>query len=450
MRLRLQALMVAPILFAAAAPPASAQTPPTTNLGLDDWLQWQNATGNWDGLRQQLTADGIKIRGDYVSEISGNPVGGREQGGAYAQEVMFGVDVDSHLVGWTGGTFHLTVTDRAGSSLSKDKIDNVLTVQEIYGDGQTLRLTELSYEQKLFGGRVDLEAGHINTEADFASSPVYFGGSLWCNFQSNAICGTPIAAPINTTGYVAYPASNWGARVKLYPAPNWYVESGAYAVDPTENLAHNGCKLGVNGYTGVLTAAETGIVIGQNGYLGNYRVGAYYDNSDNTVVASQLSRYSAYVPRQNAAELMAVPLPDRAGRYGGWAIADQMIELDPGSHNKRGTALFAALEWGDKATAFVNWYGEAGILRQGTFPGRDNDTIALGMAVASLNGNLQSIENRLGLPLTLQEYVAELNYGATLAHWLVLRPGLQYVWHPSGINEIPNALVIDFKTVVTF
>jgi porin len=72
------------------------------------------------------------------------------------------------------------------------------------------------------------------------------------------------------------------------------------------------------------------------------------------------------------------------------------------------------------------------------------------MAAASLNGNLQAIETRLGLPATLQEYVAELNYGATLAPWLNLRPGLQYVWHPSGINEIPNALVIDLKTVITF
>ncbi len=449
--------MRVPILLALAAALASPQAlaqkvaPTTTeNLGLDDWLDWQNATGDWGGLRPELDNDGIKFRGHYVNETSGNPVGGREQGGASTGELMVGADVDSKLLGWEDGTFHFTVTERAGSSLSKDKIGNVLTVQEIYGDGQTVRLTELSLEQKLFGGRVDVEAGHINTENDFASSPVYFGGALWCNFQNNGICGTPIAAPINTNGYVAYPASNWGARVKLYPTHSWYLEAGAYAVDPTENLAHNGFKLGINGFTGVLTSVETGIVVGQGGYLGNYRIGGYVDNSDNQVVASQISRYSLYLPRQNAAELMALPLPDRAGRYGGWALADQTIELDPGSHNKRGLVLFAALEWGDKATAFVNWYGEAGILRQGTFPGRDNDTIALGMAAASLNGGLQAIETRFGFPTTLQEYVAELNYGATVAPWLTLRPGVQYVWHPSGINEIPNALVIDLKTVITF
>ncbi len=108
------------------------------------------------------------------------------------------------------------------------------------------------------------------------------------------------------------------------------------------------------------------------------------------------TRRSIYaVTPQHSAALMALPLEEHAGRYGGWAIADQTVELDPGSDNKRGIALFAALEWGDKATAFLNWYGEAGLVRQGTFTGRDKDTIALGMAVASINGSLQGLEQRI-------------------------------------------------------
>jgi porin len=432
-----------------ATPALAQQAPPAAPApGFEDWLDWKTMTGDWGGLRPELEQEGIVLRGHYVNEASGNPVGGREQGGADTGEVMLGADVDSKVLGWEGGTFHLTLTERAGSSLSKDKIDNILTVQEIYGDGQTVRLTEMSYEQKLFGGRVDVEAGHVNVENDFASSPVYFGSALWCNFQSNSICGTPIAAPNNTSGYVAYPASNWGARVKTYPTSNTYIEAGAYAVDPTLNDARNGLKLGINGTTGVFTTVETGITIGQGGYLGNYRLGAYYDNSDAGTVASQLTRY-ATTP-QSAAALMQLPLEERAGRYGGWAIADQTVELDPGSDRKRGIVAFAALEWGDKATAFLNWYGEAGLVRQGTFKARPDDTIALGMAVASINGTLQGLEQKIGAPTSLQEYMAELNYGITLSPWLNLRPGMQYIWHPSGINDIPNALVLDLKTVLTF
>ena len=436
------------IAIAVASPVAHAQqapSPPQQNLGLDDWFDWKTMTGNWGGLRTDLENDGIKIRGHYVNETSGNPVGGREQGGASTGEVMLGLDIDSHILGWDGGTFHGTLTERAGSSLSKDKIGNILTVQEIYGDGQTIRLTELSYEQKLFGGRVDVEAGHINTENDFASSPVYFGDALWCDFQNNAICGTPIAAPINTNGYVAYPASSWGARVKTYPLQNLYIEAGAYEVNPSLYLASNGLKISTNGAEGVLTAVETGIVVGQGGYVGNYRVGAYYDNSANQTVAGQLSRF---VPK-NSPALEALPLAEKAGRYGGWVLADQTIQRDTGS-DKRGTVIFAALEYGDRETSLVNWYGEAGIVRHGTFKGRDDDTIAVGMAVASINSSLQSIEQEFHEPTTVEEYVAEANYGYQAAPWLNLRPGLQYIWHPSGTNEIRNAFVLDLKTSITF
>jgi carbohydrate-selective porin OprB len=44
----------------------------------------------------------------------------------------------------------------------------------------------------------------------------------------------------------------------------------------------------------------------------------------------------------------------------------------------------------------------------------------------------------------------ELNYGVTLGPWLNVRPGLQYIWHPSGVGEIKNALVLELKTVMNF
>ncbi len=426
---------------------ASAQpAPPQPNLGLSDWLAWNGMTGDWGGLRTELSNGGIIFRGHYVNEAAGNPVGGEKQGVQDTGEIMVGADVDSHLLGWEGGTFHLTITERAGASLSKNYVGNILTVQEIYGDGQTTRLTQLSLEQKLFGGRIDVEAGHINVENDFASSPVYFGGSLWCNFENNAICGTPIAAPINSSGYIAYPASDWGARIKAYPVKDYYIEAGAYAIDPTLGDSKNGFKLGLNDADGVFTVMETGVVVGEGGYLGNYRIGAYYDNSDHSVVQSQLTRYET---PQSAADILSLPIEERAGRYGGWVLADQTVELDPGT-TKRGVVIFGTLEYGDRETSLLNWFGSAGVLREGTFAGRDKDTLSLGFAVASINSALEPIEQRLGSPTSVEEYMMELNYGISFGPWLNVHPGVQYIWHPSGINEIPNALVLELKTAINF
>jgi porin len=447
------------LLAASAAPyPALAQTAgdttaSDTNVQLQPqgWLNWKHMTGDWGGLRNDLLNDGITIRGDYVAEIAGNPVGGAEQGGAYAHEIMLGTDIDSKLFGWSGGTLHFTLTERAGSSLSKDKIHNLLTVQEIYGDGQTTRITELSYEQKI-GKILDVAAGRLNTEEDFASSPIYFGDALYCDFQSNAICGTPIAVPINTPGYVAYPASTWGARIKFYPTSGFYAETGAYEVNPTILDASNGFKLSTNGATGVEVPVELGLTVGQGEgqYLGNYRVGAYYDNSDFKRVMQDLSRF---VPAGSPI-LSGLPQSMTAGQYGFWVLADQMVQRDPGTNN-RGTTVFAALNWGDKRSALVNWYGEAGVVRHGTFAGRDNDTVALGFAIASINGTLLDIERGLqaagyNVPGTAREFMVEANYGYQLSPWLNLRPGMQYVWHPNGEAEIRNALVLDLKIAATF
>ncbi len=440
------ALAVAVLLLSAPASLADP-TPPAVSTG--SWFDWQQLTGDWGGLRSELEQSGVHLNAHYVSEISGNPVGGYNQGGAYAHEFMVSADLDSRLLGWLGGTFHLQITERAGSSLSKDKIHNILTVQEIYGDGQTVRLTQLSYEQTLFGGAVDVEAGHINTENDFASSPVYFSDPIYCDFQNNAICGTPIAAPVNTPGYVAYPASAWGARVKLYLAHDFYLEGGAYEVNPSILASSNGWKLGTGGAEGVATFMETGITVGDRpgGYLGNYRFGAYYDNSSNPTVTSQISRYVA----PDLAAVSNLPAMLRSGRYGGWLLADQLVEQDAGG----GIAIFANLQWGDKASAFLNWFGNTGLVRHGTFPGRPDDTLSLGFAIASINGSVGAVLHGLQaegyrVPGVSQESMIEANYGAEITPWANIRPGLQYVFHPAGTNELRNALVFDVKTVLVF
>ncbi len=88
----------------------------------------------------------------------------------------------------------------------------------------TPRLTEASYEQPLAGKKLNLEFGRVITENDFGASPTYWGGNLYCSYQSNAICGTPIAVPLNS-GTDSYPQSVWGARLKVSPSPNLYVET---------------------------------------------------------------------------------------------------------------------------------------------------------------------------------------------------------------------------------
>ncbi len=48
------------------------------------------------------------------------------------------------------------------------------------------------------------------------------------------------------------------------------------------------------------------------------------------------------------------------------------------------------------------------------------------------------------------EYNAELYYGVHVADWLTVRPNLQYVRHPGGLDEVDDALVAGLKVQLSF
>ena len=82
------------------------------------------------------------------------------------------------LPGLNGGTIQLTLTQRAGNSLSADDIGNLFAVQELYGAGQNFRLAELNYQQRFLNDRLFLEIGWAPIGDDLATTPFF------CYFQN--------------------------------------------------------------------------------------------------------------------------------------------------------------------------------------------------------------------------------------------------------------------------
>ena len=156
-------------------------------------------TGDWGGVRSALETQGVTIRAGHLSESAANPVGGFRQGSAYTQEVYLGADFDlGRQIGLAGGKLHVTFTERAGQSLATTSIGSIISVQEVYGAGQNVRLAELAYKQVLFDGLLAARLGWIHASDDFASSPIY------CYFQNNGFCGQ-VGIVINS-GYTIFPA----------------------------------------------------------------------------------------------------------------------------------------------------------------------------------------------------------------------------------------------------
>src|SRR6185295_4920291 len=117
----------------------------------------QGVLGDWGGLRTQLYQKGVDFQLGFTTEAAYNTQGGDEKLLRNADQFNFGATFDlNKLVGLSGGTFQMTITDRNGDNLSADaNLGTLMQVQEIFGRGSTFRWTQFWYDQLLFDKVVD-------------------------------------------------------------------------------------------------------------------------------------------------------------------------------------------------------------------------------------------------------------------------------------------------------
>lgn len=462
---RLTAIVLGLLAAGGAAAQQPADTGPANPLGADSDLVSQTGQaglidgpvsahllGDPWGQRTRLHDRGIDIRSNFVSELAGNVSGGREKAVRAANEFNFGADLDLGKLGIDpGGAVHATFTQRFGSSLSKDAIGNLVSVQEIYGTGEDFRLTELSFSQSFLNQHVNISLGRVITESDFATSPLLWDhASIYCVFQNNGICGTPVGVPVNS-GYDAYPQSTWGGRLRVAPSDTVFAQTGVYEVNPTLGNSANGLKISSSGATGAFVPVEIGWRPGHSiagepnssGPLpGDYRLGAYYDTSRASDPFAGL----------------AVTGGSHSGRYGFYVTAAQTVWRVP-TGTKGGTrslSVFGAVNVGDAATALYRVYAEAGVVLKGTFAGRDDDTVGIGMTDTEVNQRRAAQETALlaaGYAVPgpqIRELAFEVNYSASVYRGVNLEPGLQVVVHPNAVASSAAAWVLGLRTSVKF
>ncbi|QDH18017.1 carbohydrate porin [Swingsia samuiensis] len=420
-----------------------------------DWLTQSTMTGDWGGLRTRLTDMGINIGGRFLQDTSGNPRGGKAKTTRYADEFGLNIDFDlKKLTGYKIGYIHFSSTSRQGLGIGA-KLPALDSPQEIFGSGETVRLTRLSWEMK-WNQYVATEVGEINTENDFEQGSTYWGMNAYCQFQSNAICGMPQSIAMNS-GYGYYPTAHPGAWVKFYPAGNdhYLVQFGVYSVDPTISNTHNGWKMNLHGTTGTYLPFQLGWHQGgANDYSGplqtNIKVGGYWDTSEVKDVYSQLGTFE--VPQQY---LVSAPSQKVRGRFGGWVQADRMLERDKRDPS-RGTSVFGSFTWGDPRTSVAPYFITWGVTRKGTFASRPNDTFSIGMKMLWVNPKLTIWARQMqeagakGLYKPSGEHALEMNYGWRPTPWLMVRPGVQYIWNTGGTKKYNNPVILDLETGITF
>lgn len=390
--------------------------------------------------------NGLAFVANHTGQSAFNPVGGIRQGSAYAGQIYFGIDGDlQRLAGIAGGSFHVAVTQRHGRSLSNDYIGNNTSVQEIFGGGQTARLTLLSYQQKLFDNRLDIEFGRLSTNPNFLSSPIY------CNFQNNSTCGGPTSAfKMINLGF--WPISTWGAHAKAWVTDKVFLHGGIYEVNPnTQRLTDNGIDWSTRGATGFTLPYEIGYTTTfANDILPrNYGIGGVVDRSD----------YSdPYLDVQNRpAVLSGFDRRVQFGRSLVYARFDQMV-WRPDPTAPQGLTLFGVAIKGTEGRQINDYYLEGGALLLGTFPGRPYDTVGFVISNQKFSSlglaGVRTARASLGLnprDIATQQLMLELNYGVQISPAIRLTPNLQYIVNPDNTRfpfrskPTPNAFVFGTK-----
>jgi porin len=396
--------------------------------------------GDWGGLRTSLADRGIDVTAEYQSETAGNPSGGKDQGTRYADQWKLAASFDlGKLIDDPGGKFYVSVNKRNGRNLTADRIGNEVQVQEIYGDAETFRLSDLWYQQTLAAGHVEFRLGRVHPGDDFA----YFA----CDFQNLGFCARPYALLANS-GWTDMPASVWGGRIKFMTGP-WYVEAGAYQVNPRYLLAGQGFKLDFGGTTGVLAPVEVGVLpkLGAQQLPGDYKIGAYYDSSDTPDLYEDRNAHPA--------ALTGLPMRVRDGRYGGYVMASQQVSArSPGS--KQGVSVFGYATLSDRNTALIRSSFALGIWDLGPFAARPKDQLEFAVGRFQFNHRLaayQRLLNDSGAgPVGVQGAETDLTvqYNAQVMKGLTLGPNLQYVIHPNGLTSIPDAFVVGVQVKAKF
>lgn len=419
----------------------------------------ETLTGDWGGLRTDLSDAGLKLSGFYTGEALGNPRGGIRQRGV--AEGLLEVDLDADLetlVGWKGAIMHASMFQIHGRGLSSNFVGNQLTVRDIEAAPST-RLWALWVQQSFANDAASLRVGQLPEQEEFVVS------SLGAYFI-NGTFGWPIGMAANMpSGGGAYPLAMTAARlkVKLSDETSWMVAvfngdpapgSAVQEPDPTRRN-RDGLNFSFREPPAYFT--EFSHAVNQDkdspGLPTTYKLGGWYhtgrfnDLRFDDTGRSLADPLSSGAPRQHQ------------GNGGIYGIIDHMLWRRPGTEDV-GIGIFTRQMIAPPDRSAMPYYGEVGLTWKGMLEGRDDDVAGIAVAYGATSDRLSGRDrdaNAFGTPTAVRDHetAVELLYRAQLTPWWTVIPDVQYIIHPGGgvglpddaAQRIPDALVVGLRTV---
>lgn len=406
-----------------------------------DLTEREALTGDWGGARTKLLEQGVQFDANFTADLSFNPSGGIRRGEAYSGLLQLGLTLDMEkLVGWTGAEIHVGSYFIDGQGLTTRELGNLLTISNIEAT-PAIRLGEVYLKQKLLDGQVEIKAGQLAADGDFATSDT---AGLFVNstFGWPGLNGTDLPS-----GGPAYPVPTPGAHVLVKFDDAWSFQAGVYTGDPAGRDLKNKHNTDFPLKPGAFAIGE--LIYAHAGKLpGTYKVGAWYNSVDFADLRTGVNR---------------------DGSYALYGVIDQTIwqsgggskDLkDPSPAPEQSLSVFARAVFAPQQNRnLIDYYFDAGFNAKGFTPGRPDDVFGIAAAYAHISKTAQRADRDVpGTPVRSSELAFEASYQAAVTPWLKVQPFAQYIVRPGGgdprpndpTRRIKNATVLGFRTQVTF
>ena len=446
------------------------------------WEQ-EYAAGDWGGLRTQLAVRGVVFNFTYAADPIGVVAGGIKRGVFYNGFLDLGTDIDlEKLVGWKGGHFHVNGFYPHGENGSANYVGDIGTFSNIEAY-DTYRLYELWVEQNFFEDRFSLRVGQITFDSEFAVLDAYGGLFVQSGFGAPEAFSANLPLPV-------FPNAAPGIRLRIAPFKGFAIQAAVFDGNVAPGLTPDhsphaaiSTEFNRHGTHWALRPDEGALIVGEMSYRFNQVTEEELSATRTSADARPLGASAAPFVRKRGlagsyefgflyhtdsfADIYDVTLADlgsslapptarnRGADYAIYANLEQELWRESGSEDQ-GVGAFAHAVWMPPDRNFVEFSVEGGLHYHGAIPGRDHDSLGLGVAFIKISDHVASAvraadqHDHTSNSAPDFEATIELVYRYQVAPWLWIQPHAQYVIQPGGTKDYGKAFILGVRTNIAF
>ncbi len=387
-----------------------------------DWNA-DTLTGDWGGVRTNLSARGVTLEIGLKADVLSNLSGGLKRGTKYMDNWDFKLKADADkLWGWTNTTAYFHVISNHGGKLNGTHVRSFMGVDNIEVNTNTTKLFHAWLERSFFDEKFSVLTGLYPVDSEF-----YVTDATGVFLHPTGGMAAEVAQT-GASGPSIFPTSSFGLRAKWRPTPKFYLQAALVDGVPGNPNNPHGTHIRFDRGDGTLAIMETGFRPAEE--ISKYAVG-----------------YWRYTPRfDDLVDTDGLGNPVRRINRGAYFFAEQTVyreKEDP----SQGLALFFRYGVASGDVNVLDYSYSMGLRYKGLLPGRNEDEFGIGLTRGHASAKFKQASGTL---LASNETALEITYRAKVTRWLAIQPTLQRIANPGHDPARGNAWVAGARFEIAF